>query len=348
MKLLRIFSLKKAIIVILALCILYLILINIPASSTSAQKEFQVFAQESISSIASRLEQEKLILNKYLFISYLFLTGKANQIKAGVYDLNSKMSTKTIANILIEGKEKLIKITIPEGWNLRDIGFYLESLGLFQAEEFWKVAGFPATDYSKTTDLPRPLDFSDKFPFLKEKPKEVGLEGYLFPDTYFVPKTITPEKLIELFLSNFQNKVYLSLQNQLKKSDKSLFEILTMASLLEKEVKSMEDKRIVSGILWKRLKVGMPLQVDATITYLTNKKTTKIGGEVLEIDSKYNTYKYKGLPLGPICNPGIESILAALNPQESPYWYYLTTPDGVTIFSKTYQEHLLAKKKYLK
>ena len=105
---------------------------------------------------------------------------------------------------------------------------------------------------------------------------------------------------------------------------------------------------MVSGILWKRLENGIPLQVDATISYITGKKTTEISKEETEIDSPYNTYKYKGLPLGPICNPGLESILASIYPEDSEYLYYLSTPTGETIFSKTLQEHNLAKAKYLK
>ncbi len=118
--------------------------------------------------------------------------------------------------------------------------------------------------------------------------------------------------------------------------------------MLEREVKSFEDKKLVSGILWKRLEKGIPLQVDATITYISGKKTTQIPLEDLQIDSPYNTYKYKGLPLGPISNPGLDSILAAIYPQKNDFWYYLSTPEGKTIFSKTLQEHNLAKTKYLK
>jgi len=118
--------------------------------------------------------------------------------------------------------------------------------------------------------------------------------------------------------------------------------------MLEKEVKDFEAKKLVSGILWKRFKNGIPLQVDATITYITGKKTTQISLEDLQIDSPYNAYKYRGLPLGPICNPGLESILAAIYPKESEYWYYLSTPEETTIFSKTLQEHNLAKVKYLR
>lgn len=322
--------------------------ISLPQKTLTSSKEIEIVRGESIWQIANELELKGVIKNKYLFLFYLFLTGKLDKVKAGVYLIPPFASIKEIAQILIKGKEKLIKLTIPEGWNLRDIGLYLEKLGLFQAEEFWKVAGFPAVDYNLSKNLPFPYDFSKEFPFLKEKPKNIGLEGYLYPDTYFIPKNISPQNLIRLFLTNFNRKVYLPLQKELKHKNKTLFEIIIMASLVEKEVKTKEEKELVAGILWKRLKTGMPLQVDATITYITGKKTIKITYNDLEIDSPYNTYKYKGLPIGPICNPGLESILATLYPQKSPFWYYLTTPEGNTIFSKTYQEHLLAKQKYLK
>ena len=161
-------------------------------------------------------------------------------------------------------------------------------------------------------------------------------------------------------LDNFDKKLTQDLRKEISRQSKTIFEIVTMASMLEKEVKDFEAKKLVSGILWKRLENGISLQVDATITYLAGKKTThpegvasrpygaRISIEDLQIDSPYNTYKYKGLPLGPISNPGLESILAAIYPKESDFWYYLSTPDGKTIFSKTLQEHNLAKAKYLR
>jgi len=174
-----------------------------------------------------------------------------------------------------------------------------------------------------------------------------NLEGYLFPDTYYFPVGVSGEEVVKTMRENFEKKIS-PYKEEIERSGKTLQEIITMASLIEKEVKEKEDKEIVSGILWKRLKTGIPLQVDATITYLTGKKTTKLTLEDLQIDSPYNTYKYKGLPPGPICNPGLESILAALYPKESEYWYYLSTPEGKTIFSKTLEEHNIAKEKYLR
>ena len=146
---------------------------------------------------------------------------------------------------------------------------------------------------------------------------------------------------------NFDKKLTTDLREEIQKQGKTIFEIVTMASLIEKEVREKEDKEIVSGILWKRLKNNIPLQVDATISYITGKQTTKISREETQIDSPYNTYKYLGLPIGPICNPGIDSIKAAIYPKNSQHWYYLSTSEGKTIFSETLEEHNLAKAKYL-
>jgi len=137
------------------------------------------------------------------------------------------------------------------------------------------------------------------------------------------------------------------LREEIQKQDKTIFEIITMASLLEREVRSIDDKKIVSGILWKRLKNKVALQVDATINYITGKKATEGFKEDVKIDSPYNTYKYRDLPLGPISNPGLDSILASIYPEDSDFWYYLSTPEGETIFSKTLEEHNIARVKYL-
>lgn len=323
--------------------------VYLPKNPFSVKNQlFMVEKGQNLFQIAENLEREELIKSKYFFDFYMLIKRAQRRLQAGEYELSPTMSIAEIAKKIISGDIVKEKITIIEGWNLRDIGFYFERKGLFQAEEFWELVGFPAIDYSKVSDLPEPKDFSSQYEFLKEKPKKVGLEGYLFPDTYEIAKGETLESIVKKMLDNFNKKITSDLRTEIEKQNKTIFEILTMASLIEKEVKNPEDKKLVSGILWKRLKNNMPLQVDATITYITGKKTTKISKEETQIDSPYNTYKYLGLPPGPICNPGLESILAALYPKESEYWYYLSTPDGQTIFSKTLKEHNYAKAKYLK
>jgi len=175
-----------------------------------------------------------------------------------------------------------------------------------------------------------------------------NLEGYLFPDTYQFPIDVSGEEVVRKMKENFNKKLTPDLREKIERQGKTISEIVIMASLLEKEVDNFEDRQIISGILWKRLENNMPLQVDATITYITGKRTIKISKEETQIDSPYNTYKYRGLPLGPICNPGLESIIATLDPKDSDYWYYLSLPGGKTIFSKTLEEHNEAKAKYLR
>jgi len=174
-----------------------------------------------------------------------------------------------------------------------------------------------------------------------------NLEGFLFPDTYQFPLRVTGKDVVERMRDNFEKK-FTPYRNEVSGAGLTTVEVITMASLLEKEVQTLKDRKIVSGILWKRKNNNIPLQVDATINYITGKKGIKVSTEDTKIDSPYNTYKYLGLPAGPICNPGLESIIAAIYPEDSDYWYYLSVPEGETIFSKTLEEHNIAKAKYLK
>ncbi len=168
------------------------------------------------------------------------------------------------------------------------------------------------------------------------------LEGYLFPDTYAVAAGAQMDDILKLFLANFKKKAVEEI------GEEDIFETITIASLIEKEVISYEDKRLVSGIMRNRLKIGMPLQIDATITYLTGRRSVNIPILETRIKSPYNTYVNTGLPIGPISNPGIDSIRAAMDPKENDYFYYLSKPTGETVFSRTLEEHNYAKNKYLR
>ena len=328
--------------------------------NSQIEKTFSVKKGEGTKEISFNLEKEGLIKSGPLFRFYTLYKGISGQLQAGEYLLSSSMATPEITEKFIKGEIIKEEITIIEGWNLRDIAWYFENRGMFQAEELFELVGFPLINYSKKTDLPKPKDFSIEFGFLKDKPENLGLEGYLFPDTYRVREGEDLEDIIKKMLINFDKKLAphrnevsgagltQDLRAEIFQQEKSIFKIIIMASLIEKEVRTLEDKRLVSGILWKRLKNNMPLQVDATITYIIGKRTTKISKEETQIDSPYNTYKYQGLPLGPICNPSLESIEAALYPKDSAFWYYLSTPEGESIFSRTLEEHNIAKAKYLK
>lgn len=331
--------------------------IYLPKNSQGSERIFLIEKGQSFFEISKNLEREGLIKNSFYFNLYLILTGNYKKLKSGKYSFSSSMTISEIAKKIVSGDVIKEKIMIIEGWNLRDIGWYFENRGMFQAEELFELVGFPLIDYSKVSDLPKPKDFSQEFNSLEDKPKNVNLEGYLFPDTYYIDSVFSTaientrseklKRIIRKMLENFNEKLTLDLREEINRRGKTIFEIVTMASMIEKEVRDFEDKKLVSGILWKRLENGIPLQVDSTITYITGKKTIRVSKEDTQIDSLYNTYKYKGLPLGPICNPGLESILSALYPEDSEYFYYLSTPEGKTIFSKTLEEHNLAKAKYL-
>ncbi|MEK7559885.1 MAG: endolytic transglycosylase MltG [Patescibacteria group bacterium] len=167
----------------------------------------------------------------------------------------------------------------------------------------------------------------------------IGEEGFLFPDTYRFFKNTTPTKAIEKMKKNFENKT------------KDLFlnrDTIIMASIIEKEVSDSKDRRIVSGILWKRIERGIGLQVDAALTYILGKRSDELTGEDLSFNSPYNTYKYRGFPAGPIANPGLDAILAALNPETSPYLFYLSDENGITRYARNFDEHKENKLQYLR
>jgi len=280
--------------------------------------------------IAKELKNLGMIRSSYFFQLYTFVSFNHTELQAGKYTLSPRMSIYKIVKKMASGDTIKDRFVIYEGWTLEDIGEYLESRDLCTKEEFTE-----ATE----------KNYSLEFQFLEDKPEDLNLEGYLFPDTYEIFEGQTCDEIIEKMLTNFGNKLTPEIQAEIKSQDKSVFEVITMASLLEKEVKTLEDKKIVSGILWKRLKVGMALQLDSTVNYITDGNDPSVSIKNTKIDSPYNTYKYPGLPKGPISNPGMDSIMAALEPTESPYWFYLS--DGKTYFSKTLEEHNANKAKYL-
>jgi UPF0755 protein len=322
------------------------LLIYLPLNFPSGEKIVEIEKGRGSREIADFLEKEGVIRSKFFFLLYLFLTRKSSDLKPGFYSFKSPINILQVVEKLVKGDIIKERFTIIEGWNLRDIGLYFEDKGISPAEKFWALAGSPALNPLENNFVPL-IDFSKEYEFLADKPKNVGLEGYLFPDTYEFIKGEALENIVRKMLNNFDRKLKPEIREEIQRQGKSIYSVVIMASLLEKEVRTLEDKKIVSGILWKRLENNMPLQVDATITYLTGKKTTRISVEETQIDSPYNTYKHKGLPVAPISNPGLQSILAAVYPQESPYWYYLSTPEGETIFSTTLKEHNIAKAKYL-
>jgi UPF0755 protein len=315
-----------------------------------AKDEYRFVIEKGAGSkeISVALEKNGLISWGPAFRFFALATGASKNLKAGTYYFSASMNIPEIVGKLKRGDIAKETITVVEGWDLRDIGMALEQEKLFEKNQFWFAAGYP--DYNSKPDpqMQTVEDFSDYYDFLSDKPKTAGLEGYIFPDTYEVANVDGVNTFIKDTLDNFGKKLTPGMRAEIKKQKKTVFDIVTMASLIEKEVRTLNDKKIVSGLLWKRMSVYMPLQVDATIAYIKGSATTEVSIADTKTDSPYNTYKYLGLPQGPICSPGLDSIIAAIYPKSSPYWYYLSTPEGKTIFSRTLDEHNIAKIKYLK
>lgn len=313
--------------------------------------QFVIAPGQGVKIIAKNLSDKGLINSKLYFKIYVWQKGKEGDFQAGTYNLNSKSSIVELVDILTFGKtvKNERKITIIEGWSLKDVGRYFEKEEMFQEEEFLELVGFPQIDYRNNKKMGELKDYSSQFSFLKDKPKYYSLEGYLFPDTYIVYNDASLEYVVLKILNNFDKKLTSKMREDIAKQAKTVYEVITMASLVEKEVRDTEEMKIVSGIFWKRVKNGQPIQSCASLAYIMGINKPIYSIEDTKIDSPYNTYQNYGLPPGPICNPGFRAIEAAIYPEETPYNYFLSKKeDGETVFSRTIEEHNLNKAKYLK
>lgn len=321
-----------AILAVAALIFLFLIS---EKTNLSGEKEFVVKRGDTLSAVAANLEKDGLIKNANIFKFYLYLRGWQKNIQAGSYTLSSA-NIINLAKILASGKVGEKTIAIIEGWTSSDIADYLVKN---------KIVAKRDDFLNETRDAKK---WHDKFQFLKDT-GAINLEGFIFPDTYNVYKDATAENIVEKTLENFNSKVTPALLTEITAAGRNLYDVLKMASIIEQEVIGDEDRKIAAGILWKRLSTGMPLQVDSSLKFVIGKKDNpSLTLDELKIDSPYNTYKYRGLPPTPICNPGFSAIRAAVYPKNSDFWFYITTKEGETIFSKNLDEHNAAIRKYLK
>lgn len=321
--------------------------VGTPLSKRYEPKQFVVQHGEKARQISANLYKHGLISNPLVFSIYAVLSGKSGRMQAGTYTLSADMSMRQMLDELAQGKvvKDAVAIRIKEGWTIDDIGVYLQSEGLVVRQDFLNSVEGAA----------------EKFDYFGEQVPAKNLEGYFFPDTYFVSKKAAANEIIEKILANTAKKISPKLRSEIRAQNKSIYGILTMASIIEREVgrnsarltqeeqhKLDSERKVVSGIFYNRLKAGMLLQSDATIQFLTKKRTNAASAQDLLIDSPYNTYKYPGLPPGPISSPSMSSITAALYPDKTDYFYFLTKSDGAAVFAKTLDEQLRNKKLYLK
>ena len=245
------------------------------------------------------------------------------------------MTIPEIVQVLSVGEvvSNEVKVTFPEGTSAKEMADILKKKG-FDGDGFLK-------------NINSGTGVAANYDFLKSNPEKANLEGFLFPDTYIFFKTAKPEEIASRMLINFDEKLTPKMRENIQSQGKNIFDVVTMASILEKEVRTAEDMKIASGIFWDRIGAGMPLQSCATIAYVLGTEKKQYSIEDTRTPSPYNTYINKGLPPGPIDNPGMNSIFAAIYPTKTEFNYFLTDPaTGKTIFSKTLEEHNASKAKY--
>lgn len=276
-----------------------------------ASQIFVIKKGERIREVAVRLKEEGLIRSPLAFFVLVRFSDLSQDVQAGDFRLSPSMDGKTIAQSLTHGTLD-VWVTALEGWRVEEIALKLAQELAIPEQEFLKAAK----------------------------------EGYMFPDTYLIPRDASAAAVAQIFYRNFQQKFDESLQNEARRKDLDEKEILILASIVEREAKFEEDRPVVAGIVLKRYQQDWPLQADATIQYALgyqpNQKSwwkKALTKEDLKIDSTYNTYEDTGLPPAPICNPGLASIKAVVYPQETDYWYYLSDSQGQMHYAQTLEGH---------
>lgn len=319
----KLFSMKKLLllpplIVILIASAFYWFYTNSqPVASQENYKYFVIEKGETAGEVGQRLESEGIVKSALSFKIYLQFTGQTGKIQTGEFRLTPSHSLFQVVDTLFDGPIELW-VTIPEGLRREEI-----------AQKFADVLG---KDDAFVTD------------FLKDSS---GKEGYLFPDTYLFPREASVSAIVKKMTSTFDNKT----KDLTNKSGLSFEDVVVLASLVERETKTDEERPIVAGIILNRLSVGMPLQIDASVQYSVG--TLKDWWPILSLDdistpSSYNTYENTGLPPAPIANPGLSSLKAAFSPQDSEYWYYIHDSEGQIHYAKTLSEHNSNIAKYLR
>lgn len=275
-----------------------------------------------IEALSETLEGAALIRHAWSFNLLVRLTHTDERIVAGTYDLSPSLSAYDILKKIVHGEVTRVRVTFPEGFTLNEIADRLDADGIVKKAIF--------INYALHADMELP-----------DGKRVHGLEGYLFPETYDFPPDSAPEAVADTMVKQFKSVVF-----PIVPKKANLRDAIILASMIEREAKVAKEDPIIAGVYRNRLKKGMPLECDATIQYLLAKPKEFLAEDDLKIDSPYNTYLHTGLPPGPIGNPGLPAIKAALFPAHVPYLYYVAKGNGEHQFSVTYSEHLKAVKQY--
>lgn len=287
----------------------------------------------SVDKIADILKENNIIKNVTAFKIKMRFSGKFENLKAGTYELNKSMNNDDVILALTSGKTGNGYVTIPEGYDMKNIAKRLSEKGIMTEKEFYDEAKNGTFDYA----------------FLKSAPKnENMLEGYLYPETYNFSKEMSSKQVLNIMLSEFDKKFTDDMERDMKKSGLDYNQIVTMASIIQKEAGSESEMPKIASVFYNRLKINMPLQSCSTVQYVLGKTKPKLSVADTRTPSPYNTYLHKNLPPGPICSPGAAALKAAIYPAKTDYIYFLAKGDGTTLFHKDYKEFLKDKEKYIK
>lgn len=288
----------------------------------------EVHKGQTFNQLLDTLSQKQIVPNKLIMRIAGFVYGAETKIKAGKYRIPNGLSYLDLLELFISGEAEFkVPVKLYDGITPNAIARVLDAKGI--------------CDYDETVALYKNKDFHKAIGFNKN-----SLEGYLLPDTYFFYKGSSPRSVISDIYHNFNKFYKANIEDRLDEIGYSLNEVLTLASIVEGETNSKDEMPIIAGVYYNRLRIGMKLQADPTLQYVLEGGWRRLLYKDLQIDSPYNTYKYYGLPPGPINNPGKDAILAALFPKEHKYLYFVADPDGGHSFSKTYREHLRKARKY--
>lgn len=307
------------------------------ASSDASPVVFTVEKGESFASVARRLDDEGIIPSAFWFRVAATFAGLTDDIRAGSTQvIPGDRSSDILGALLYPSGVTEVSVTIPEGYTLAQIGATVRAVLPQITEEEW----------DRVTGVDSPFA-RDAFVVAAQKPADVDLEGYLFPDTYRFFYDATAEDVVERMLRTMESRATSLGATTGDAQGMSFHELLTLSSIVEREVRNPDEMAQVSDIFLKRLEIGMALQSDATVNYVTGGKDPSISSHDRDLDSPYNTYKYPGLPPGPISNPGMHALRAVWNPAANDYYYFLTDDSGGVHYAETYDEHVINKVRYL-
>jgi UPF0755 protein len=299
-----------------------------PLTDKGKDQVFTVNEGMTLREISNVLEQRGLIRNKPVFMAWARLMGYSGKIKAGEYRLNPSMTPVRIMEVLTRGIILTHTVTIPEGFSIKQIADVFFEQGLANRDEF--IA------YAFKSDSPA-----------KHGIESPSLEGYIYPDTYVFAKGLSVSRIIDVMVGRF-NEIITPLNDRITQSGMSLNELVTLASIIEKETGKAEERPLIASVFLNRLRKGMRLESDPTVIYGIKDFSGNLKKEDLSTYTPYNTYVIRGLPPGPIASPGLDSLLAVLNPDDMDFLYFVSKNDGSHYFSKTLEEHNRAVNKYQK